>query len=168
MNRHHYVVIMAGGIGSRFWPMSRQRLPQAIPGYIEYRKDPDPMDLRSLRLLYSRREYLRRDFPGILHHRQRSAAPPAQGEYPRRAFKKEYGSLHCLYLVQAATERPPGLAHRRPRRSPGSSIKPRSPRFVSKPISFVNKHNGRFITLRVSSLPTPIRAMAISSMNSIR
>jgi mannose-1-phosphate guanylyltransferase len=28
MNDHHYVVIMAGGIGSRFWPMSRQNYPK--------------------------------------------------------------------------------------------------------------------------------------------
>jgi len=28
MNKHHYVVIMAGGIGSRFWPMSRQDFPK--------------------------------------------------------------------------------------------------------------------------------------------
>ena len=28
MNRHNYVVIMAGGIGSRFWPMSRQNYPK--------------------------------------------------------------------------------------------------------------------------------------------
>ncbi len=28
MNKHHYVAIMAGGIGSRFWPMSRTVLPK--------------------------------------------------------------------------------------------------------------------------------------------
>ena len=28
MNKHHYVAIMAGGIGSRFWPMSRAALPK--------------------------------------------------------------------------------------------------------------------------------------------
>jgi mannose-1-phosphate guanylyltransferase len=28
MNRHHYVVIMAGGIGTRFWPMSRTNFPK--------------------------------------------------------------------------------------------------------------------------------------------
>src|ERR1043165_4896818 len=28
MNKHHYVAIMAGGIGSRFWPMSRTGLPK--------------------------------------------------------------------------------------------------------------------------------------------
>ena len=28
MNNHHYVAIMAGGIGSRFWPMSRARHPK--------------------------------------------------------------------------------------------------------------------------------------------
>lgn len=28
MNKHHYVAIMAGGIGSRFWPVSRSRLPK--------------------------------------------------------------------------------------------------------------------------------------------
>ena len=27
-NKHHYVAIMAGGIGSRFWPMSRTALPK--------------------------------------------------------------------------------------------------------------------------------------------
>ncbi len=28
MNKHHYVAIMAGGIGSRFWPKSRTRYPK--------------------------------------------------------------------------------------------------------------------------------------------
>ncbi len=28
MNKHHYVLIMAGGIGSRFWPMSRTGFPK--------------------------------------------------------------------------------------------------------------------------------------------
>jgi len=28
MNKHHYVAIMAGGIGSRFWPMSRTDFPK--------------------------------------------------------------------------------------------------------------------------------------------
>lgn len=28
MNRHHYVVIMAGGIGTRFWPLSRTSYPK--------------------------------------------------------------------------------------------------------------------------------------------
>ena len=28
MNSHHYVAIMVGGIGSRFWPMSRTNLPK--------------------------------------------------------------------------------------------------------------------------------------------
>ncbi|HJU45135.1 MAG TPA: mannose-1-phosphate guanylyltransferase [Chitinophagaceae bacterium] len=28
MNKHHYVAIMAGGIGSRFWPMSRTSYPK--------------------------------------------------------------------------------------------------------------------------------------------
>src|SRR6476659_5793501 len=28
MNRHHYVAIMAGGIGSRFWPSSRSSYPK--------------------------------------------------------------------------------------------------------------------------------------------
>ena len=28
MNKHRYVVIMAGGIGSRFWPLSRINFPK--------------------------------------------------------------------------------------------------------------------------------------------
>ena len=27
-NQNHYVIIMAGGIGSRFWPMSRAAFPK--------------------------------------------------------------------------------------------------------------------------------------------
>src|SRR5690606_36641279 len=30
INRHNYVVIMAGGIGTRFWPMSRTNFPKQI------------------------------------------------------------------------------------------------------------------------------------------
>src|SRR5438046_9576165 len=28
MSKHHYVAVMAGGIGSRFWPMSRANYPK--------------------------------------------------------------------------------------------------------------------------------------------
>ena len=28
MNKDHYAVIMAGGIGSRFWPMSKSKMPK--------------------------------------------------------------------------------------------------------------------------------------------
>jgi mannose-1-phosphate guanylyltransferase len=28
MNKNHYAIIMAGGIGSRFWPMSRTAYPK--------------------------------------------------------------------------------------------------------------------------------------------
>src|ERR1700761_2131703 len=28
MNKHHYCIIMAGGVGSRFWPMSRTNYPK--------------------------------------------------------------------------------------------------------------------------------------------
>ena len=28
MNKHHYAAILAGGIGSRFWPKSRTRFPK--------------------------------------------------------------------------------------------------------------------------------------------
>ena len=28
MNKHHYCIIMAGGVGSRFWPMSRTNHPK--------------------------------------------------------------------------------------------------------------------------------------------
>jgi len=38
MNEHHYVVIMAGGIGSRFWPMSRQDFPKQFLDILNYGK----------------------------------------------------------------------------------------------------------------------------------
>ena len=28
LNNHHYCIIMAGGIGSRFWPISRTGMPK--------------------------------------------------------------------------------------------------------------------------------------------
>ena len=45
MNKHHYVAIMAGGIGSRFWPMSRTSLSQTVPGYSGYRQNTDTANL---------------------------------------------------------------------------------------------------------------------------
>src|ERR1700689_2945497 len=40
MNKHNYVVIMAGGIGSRFWPMSRQDFPKQFLDILNTGKTP--------------------------------------------------------------------------------------------------------------------------------
>ena len=49
-NKHHYVAIMAGGIGSRFWPKSRTAYPKQ---FLEHGQIADSMDLRTLSCLYS-------------------------------------------------------------------------------------------------------------------
>ncbi len=41
MNRNHYVAIMAGGIGSRFWPMSRTSYPKQFLDILTYRENLD-------------------------------------------------------------------------------------------------------------------------------
>ena len=45
MNKHNYVAIMAGGIGSRFWPMSRTALSKTVSGYTEYGQNADPANI---------------------------------------------------------------------------------------------------------------------------
>ena len=40
MDKNNYCVIMAGGIGSRFWPLSKTERPKAVPGYPGNRKNP--------------------------------------------------------------------------------------------------------------------------------
>lgn len=47
MNNH--VVIMAGGIGSRFWPLGTPECPQTIHRYIGMWKNTDSANCREIR-----------------------------------------------------------------------------------------------------------------------
>ena len=99
MNEHQYAVIMAGGIGSRFWPMSRQNYPKAIPRYFKYRPDPCP-ELPFKRLtdfilpeniyVVTSNEYM--------HIVKEQLPHDPQGKYSRRTFAQKYRALYCLYF----------------------------------------------------------------------
>ena len=58
MNKHHYVVIMAGGIGTRFWPMSRTNFPKQFLDILNIGKTLIQTTFERFASLYSARKYL--------------------------------------------------------------------------------------------------------------
>ena len=52
MKNNHYVAIMAGGIGSRFWPMSRTHFPKQFLDILGIGQNPDPGYLRQVCPVY--------------------------------------------------------------------------------------------------------------------
>ena len=116
--QNNYVCIMAGGIGSRFWPERPGTIPQAIPRSARYRPLPHPVDVLPLQ------EYLP---PGkhILHYQsklplgtQRAAARGSRCQYHQRAQPQEHRCLRCLFRSQNDGLKPQGQHHCSPRRSP--------------------------------------------------
>ena len=44
---NRYVIIMAGGVGSRFWPLSRREKPKQFLDIIGIGGDPDSADIQA-------------------------------------------------------------------------------------------------------------------------
>jgi mannose-1-phosphate guanylyltransferase len=57
MNNNYYCVIMAGGVGSRFWPLSRSVKPKQFLGYSGNRKNIAAPDFRKIYKNNPNREY---------------------------------------------------------------------------------------------------------------
>lgn len=58
MNKNTYVAIMAGGIGSRFWPMSRTDFPKQFLDILNTGRTLYPGNLRQVCKIYCTRKYL--------------------------------------------------------------------------------------------------------------
>jgi hypothetical protein len=104
MNKHNYVVIMAGGIGSRFWPMSRQDFPKQFLDILNTGKTLIQWTYERFASFIPGKNILCGHFPGICGHRARTTAATAGGEYPGRAIPKEHGALYRLYVFQVAAD----------------------------------------------------------------
>ena len=74
MNEHQYAVIMAGGIGSRFWPMSRQNFPKQFLDILNTGQTLVQATFQRLDGFYSPGKYLCRHFQRIHAYRARAVA----------------------------------------------------------------------------------------------
>ena len=45
---NRYVIIMAGGVGSRFWPLSRREKPKQFLDITRNGRDSDPADIQTI------------------------------------------------------------------------------------------------------------------------
>jgi mannose-1-phosphate guanylyltransferase len=119
-----YVAIMAGGIGSRFWPLSRVDYPKQFLDVlgtgktliqITYERFARLVPLENIYVITAN-EYLNiteEQLPGL--PRENILGEP---------FQKEYGSVHCLYFFQAAATEPRGFSYCGSRRSPDPEREP--------------------------------------------
>ncbi len=98
MNKHQYAVIMAGGIGSRFWPMSRQNFPKQFLDILNtgktliqatYERFTDFIRPENIYVVTSTR---------IHGYCRKTITASAGRKYSGRAFTKKYCTLYRLYF----------------------------------------------------------------------
>ena len=74
MNKHHYVAIMAGGIGSRFWPMSRTTMPKQFLDILHTGKTLIQQTFDRYTKLVPAEKHLYRNIAGICRHCKKTVA----------------------------------------------------------------------------------------------
>ena len=58
MNKNYYAIIMAGGVGSRFWPVSKEAFPKQFHDMLGNRSDAFTKDDFAFRVVDSKRKYI--------------------------------------------------------------------------------------------------------------
>ena len=84
LNNHFYVAIMAGGIGSRFWPYSRTDYPKSVPGYPESGKTSCSGPMSGLRS-----SFLAENIYVVTHHQYASTVSKQLPNLPQENIVSE-------------------------------------------------------------------------------
>ncbi len=74
MNKNNYVAIMAGGIGSRFWPVSRLDYPKQFLDILNSGRTLIQSTYDRFAAIHTCRKYLRRNLPSIQGYRSQAIA----------------------------------------------------------------------------------------------
>ena len=112
MNKHNYVVIMAGGIGSRFWPMSRQDFPKQFLDILNTGKTLIQWTYeRFASFIPGKNIYVvtSKEYVDIV--RQQLPHLPVENILGEPSAK-EHRPLYRLYVFQTTADGPQGLADR--------------------------------------------------------
>ena len=98
MNKHHYVAIMAGGIGSRFWPMSRTGFPKQFLDILQYRQNIDTGYLRRFAAFIPEENIYVVTSQEYMTIVEKQLPRIKKGKYSGRTFQEKYSALYCLYF----------------------------------------------------------------------
>ena len=98
--KYHHIVIMAGGIGSRFWPMSTPTYPKQFIDVMGGRQIADSAYGKPLRRYLSARELLGGDLGSLQGHRTETASGHPGTAHPDGTGGPEHGSLHRLRQLE--------------------------------------------------------------------
>ncbi len=99
MNKNHYVAIMAGGIGSRFWPMSRTDYPKQFLDILNTGKTLIQATYdRFANFIPADNIYIvtSENYKDIVKKQLPQLDPQ---KYFMRAIPQKYGALHCIYFL---------------------------------------------------------------------
>ncbi len=99
MNKNTYVVIMAGGIGSRFWPFSRTNNPKQFHDVLGVGESMLQMTAKPLNRHLPAGEYLCGNQSRLSQPGKRTIAFPNPRPDLMRADRPQHGSGHCLCLL---------------------------------------------------------------------
>jgi len=94
----NHIVIMAGGIGSRFWPMSTPEYPKQFIDVMGCGKSLIQLTVERFAPLCPK--LLGSDQREIYGYCKRTVARFARMQHPGRADCPQYGTLHCLCLLE--------------------------------------------------------------------
>ena len=89
---------MAGGIGSRFWPMSRTNYPKQFLDILNTGKTLIQWTYERFATLIPEENIFvitSKEYEAIV---KKATARYTRRKYPGRTFKKKYSALHCLYF----------------------------------------------------------------------
>ena len=105
-SKHNYVAIMAGGIGSRFWPMSRTAYPKQFLDILNTGKTLIQQTYERYKKLVPEENIFIITSAEYVPIVKEQLPQRERRKYSWRAIKKKYGTMCCLYFFQAFEKRP--------------------------------------------------------------
>ena len=102
-NTNNHLVIMAGGVGSRFWPLSSEDLPKQFLDVLGCGKT-----LIQLTLERFQGKRVGGNLCRLSRHHTAPAPPSAGREYPLRALPPQHCPLHLLCVMEDKEAQPKG------------------------------------------------------------
>lgn len=96
----NHIVIMAGGIGSRFWPMSTPEYPKQFIDVMGGWKIADSAHSGAFQGYLPEREFLGGDIGKVCRHSKGTASADSGSAYSGGTGSKEYGAVYRVCMLE--------------------------------------------------------------------
>ena len=96
----NHIVIMAGGIGSRFWPMSTSEYPKQFIDVMGGRKIADSAHGGAFQGYLPEREFLGGDIGKVCRHSKGTASADSGSAYFGGTGGEEYGAVYRVCVLE--------------------------------------------------------------------